>query len=83
MDDVEDYKGLQKYYWQPTPSANFLFSIIAGVEKGTKNRYRHIWPFEHTHVCLYYPNHAQDNDNDYVNASYVQPPASTSPPRPP
>ncbi|THH12170.1 hypothetical protein EW145_g171 [Phellinidium pouzarii] len=28
--------------------APFPFSIIAGVEKGTKNRYRNIWPFEHT-----------------------------------
>ncbi|KAL1740846.1 hypothetical protein HDZ31DRAFT_46644 [Schizophyllum fasciatum] len=25
----------------------FPYSIIAGVEKGSKNRYRNIWPFEH------------------------------------
>ncbi|KIY62980.1 hypothetical protein CYLTODRAFT_426494 [Cylindrobasidium torrendii FP15055 ss-10] len=31
----------------------FPFSITAGVEKGTKNRYRHIWPFEHARVRLH------------------------------
>ncbi|KAH6917160.1 protein-tyrosine-phosphatase [Coprinopsis sp. MPI-PUGE-AT-0042] len=45
----------------------FPFSITAGVEKGAKNRYRHIWPFEHARVKLH------DKDDDYVNASYVQP----------
>ncbi|TFK57715.1 hypothetical protein OE88DRAFT_165616 [Heliocybe sulcata] len=30
----------------------FPFSITAGVEKGAKNRYRNIWPFEHTRVKL-------------------------------
>ncbi|KAG9314716.1 hypothetical protein JVU11DRAFT_5525 [Chiua virens] len=34
----------------PTP---FPFSITAGVEKGTKNRYNHIWPFEHARVRLH------------------------------
>lgn len=46
----------------------FPFSITAGVEKGAKNRYRHIWPFEHARVRLY-----GEDDDDYVNASYVQP----------
>ncbi|KAI5897482.1 uncharacterized protein SCHCODRAFT_02696170 [Schizophyllum commune H4-8] len=30
----------------------FPYSIIAGVEKGSKNRYRNIWPFEHARVRL-------------------------------
>ncbi|KAI0271598.1 hypothetical protein BC834DRAFT_841188 [Gloeopeniophorella convolvens] len=30
----------------------FPYSITAGVEKGTKNRYRNIWPFEHARVRL-------------------------------
>ncbi|KAJ7480085.1 hypothetical protein B0H11DRAFT_1725397 [Mycena galericulata] len=48
----------------------FPFSITAGVEKGSKNRYRNIWPFEHARVRL----HAQhSHHDDYVNASYVQP----------
>ncbi|CAK5279891.1 unnamed protein product [Mycena citricolor] len=32
---------------------NFPFSITAGVEKGAKNRYRNIWPFEHARVKLH------------------------------
>jgi protein tyrosine phosphatase len=42
---------------------------IAGVEKGTKNRYESIWPYEHTRVKL-----GADSLNscDYVNASFVQ-----------
>lgn len=31
----------------------FPFSITAGVEKGAKNRYNHIWPFEHARVRLH------------------------------
>ncbi|KAJ7785694.1 hypothetical protein B0H16DRAFT_1294690 [Mycena metata] len=49
----------------------FPFSITAGVEKGSKNRYRNIWPFEHARVRLHRL-HASSHD-DYVNASYVQP----------
>ncbi|CAG8499309.1 3772_t:CDS:2 [Diversispora eburnea] len=43
------------------------FSISAGMEKGTKNRYNNIWPYDHARVKI-------DNwkDCDYVNASYVQ-----------
>ncbi|KAH9964523.1 hypothetical protein BC827DRAFT_1265795 [Russula dissimulans] len=33
-------------------SRDFPYSITAGVEKGTKNRYRNIWPFEHARVRL-------------------------------
>ncbi|KAF8633973.1 hypothetical protein AX15_001151 [Amanita polypyramis BW_CC] len=51
-------------------SISYPFSITAGIEKGDKNRYRHIWPFEHTRVRLH---HKQDSGDDYVNASYVQP----------
>ncbi|KAF7310464.1 hypothetical protein HMN09_00588800 [Mycena chlorophos] len=32
---------------------NHPFSITAGVEKGSKNRYRNIWPFEHARVRLH------------------------------
>ncbi|KAI6153207.1 hypothetical protein BKA82DRAFT_3970023 [Pisolithus tinctorius] len=62
----------------PHPSL-FPFSITAGVEKGAKNRYTHIWPFEHARVRLHDGRH-QGNIrsepsplDDYVNASYVQP----------
>ncbi|KAJ7630392.1 hypothetical protein FB45DRAFT_1027618 [Roridomyces roridus] len=61
----------------------FPFSITAGVEKGTKNRYRNIWPFEHARVRLQrqiaptvppqIPRRRSSEHDDYVNASYVQP----------
>lgn len=42
---------------------------IAGIEKGTKNRYNNIWPFEHSRVKLQgIPNHGCD----YFNASHIQ-----------
>ncbi|KAK2461740.1 hypothetical protein APHAL10511_006203 [Amanita phalloides] len=49
---------------------SFPFSITAGIEKGEKNRYRHIWPFEHARVRLH---HRRNSGDDYVNASYIQP----------
>ncbi|KAG1908545.1 uncharacterized protein F5891DRAFT_937646 [Suillus fuscotomentosus] len=53
----------------------FPFSITAGVEKGAKNRYNHIWPFEHARVRLHDVHTPRDPSpvDDYVNASYVQP----------
>ncbi|KIP04071.1 hypothetical protein PHLGIDRAFT_129772 [Phlebiopsis gigantea 11061_1 CR5-6] len=53
---------------------SFPFSITAGVEKGDKNRYRNIWPFEHARVRLH---KARPEDDDYMNASYVQPLGTT------
>ncbi|KAG9075728.1 hypothetical protein FS749_012575, partial [Ceratobasidium sp. UAMH 11750] len=49
---------------------DFPYSITAGVEKGSKNRYKNIWPYEHARVRL---RTATDDGSDYVNASYVQP----------
>ncbi|KAG6919491.1 hypothetical protein DXG01_005750 [Tephrocybe rancida] len=66
--------------------ANFPFSITAGVEKGAKNRYRHIWPFEHARVRLCEAGKKNKDGrerkksaevDDYVNASYVQPLGTT------
>ena len=49
-----------------TPSSDIQ---IAGLEKGNKNRYNNIWPFEHSRVKLQgVPNHGCD----YVNASHVK-----------
>ncbi|KAG6869029.1 hypothetical protein C0993_004702 [Termitomyces sp. T159_Od127] len=64
---------------ESVPGRNFPFSITAGVEKGSKNRYQHIWPFEHARVKLCQTGR-EGNDaelDDYVNASYVQPLATT------
>ncbi|CAE6407664.1 unnamed protein product [Rhizoctonia solani] len=48
----------------------FPFSITAGVEKGAKNRYKNIWPYEHARVRL---QTAADDGSDYVNASHIRP----------
>ncbi|KAG6820236.1 hypothetical protein H0H93_003599 [Arthromyces matolae] len=56
---------------------DFPFSITAGVEKGAKNRYRHIWPFEHARVRLCETGSKEMNHDDYVNASFVQPLGTT------
>ncbi|KAF8680261.1 Protein tyrosine phosphatase, catalytic domain [Rhizoctonia solani] len=49
---------------------SFPYSITAGVEKGAKNRYKNIWPYEHARVRL---QTAADDGSDYVNASYIRP----------
>jgi tyrosine-protein phosphatase 2/3 len=41
---------------------------LAGIEKGAKNRYNNIWPFEHTRVRL---EGIAEGDCDYVNANHV------------
>jgi hypothetical protein len=50
-------------------SEYFPFSITAGVERGTKNRYKNIWPYDFSRVRLGSP----EDDSDYINASYIQP----------
>jgi tyrosine-protein phosphatase 2/3 len=50
-------------------TAESPFSISAGMEKGTKNRYNNIWPYDHTRVKI---SECRKGDCDYVNASYVQ-----------
>ena len=42
---------------------------VAGIEKGLKNRYKDILPFDHTRVKL---QGISSGDCDYVNASHVQ-----------
>ncbi|KAJ2977705.1 hypothetical protein NUW58_g7727 [Xylaria curta] len=42
---------------------------LCGVEKGVKNRYKDILPFEHARVRL---NCGEDGTCDYINASHVQ-----------
>ncbi|RPD56252.1 hypothetical protein L227DRAFT_508776 [Lentinus tigrinus ALCF2SS1-6] len=54
--------------------SSFPYSITAGLEKGSKNRYRNIWPFEHARVRL---RKSKPDDDDYMNASYVQPLGTT------
>ncbi|KAL2836045.1 hypothetical protein BJY01DRAFT_238447 [Aspergillus pseudoustus] len=42
---------------------------VAGIEKGTKNRYNDIYPYEHTRVRLH---DIPSGGCDYVNASYMK-----------
>ncbi|KAF9177724.1 hypothetical protein BGZ50_008429 [Haplosporangium sp. Z 11] len=49
------------------------YSIGAGIEKGLKNRYNNIWPFDHTRVKILEP---EDKGDDYINASFVKSPLS-------
>ncbi|KAA1078161.1 hypothetical protein PGT21_029792 [Puccinia graminis f. sp. tritici] len=46
------------------------FSISAGVELGYKNRYKNIWPYEHTRIRLR-PGQGRRNETDYMNASMI------------
>ncbi|KAK5135225.1 hypothetical protein LTR08_005474 [Meristemomyces frigidus] len=43
---------------------------IAGIEKGNKNRYNNIWPFEHTRVKLQHV--PRETGCDYFNANFIQ-----------
>jgi protein tyrosine phosphatase len=55
---------------QPSADSGYYpFSITAGIEQGTKNRYKNIWPFDYTRVRLASP----PDKSDYINASFVQP----------
>jgi hypothetical protein len=59
---------------QQSPSSEYYpFSITAGVERGTKNRYKNIWPYDFSRVRLGSP----EDDSDYINASFIQPRGTT------
>ena len=51
---------------QATESGDFQ---VAGLEKGSKNRYNNIWPFEHARVRL---QGRPKGVCDYVNASHIK-----------
>ncbi|KAF9331524.1 hypothetical protein BG006_005604 [Podila minutissima] len=50
-----------------------IFSIGAGIEKGLKNRYHNIWPYDHTRVKIA---EREEGHDDYINASFLKPPLS-------
>ncbi|KAF9068540.1 hypothetical protein BDP27DRAFT_1421894 [Rhodocollybia butyracea] len=76
----------QKTGDKPAP---FPYSITAGVEKGSKNRYRHIWPFEHARVRLHQRRHSPSRKYPQPHPRYHSPipfkraPSSTTSSRPP
>lgn len=54
-----------------TPGAEPTKKIrVAGIEKGQKNRYNNIWPFEHSRVKL--KDDEEERSCDYINASFVK-----------
>ncbi|EJD55269.1 hypothetical protein AURDEDRAFT_109663 [Auricularia subglabra TFB-10046 SS5] len=65
-------QGIMQHHTQNAFDAranDFPYSITAAIEKGAKNRYRDIWPFEHSRVRLKTP----VDGSDYVNASFIRP----------
>jgi protein-tyrosine phosphatase len=65
---MEDALSEQVIYAAQTDSAANCIRI-AGMEKGAKNRYNNIWPYEHSRVKL---GGELPNSCDYVNASFVK-----------
>lgn len=55
-------------YGSPAPDARKSVQI-AGIEKGAKNRYNNIWPYDHTRVRL---QGVPSGGCDYINASHVK-----------
>ena len=51
------------------PEAANMDVQIAGIEKGGKNRYNNIWPYEHARVKL---QGRPEGSCDYVNASHIK-----------
>lgn len=65
---MEDALSGKVSFGTPKPESQATVQI-AGLEKGNKNRYNNIWPFEHSRVRLQgVPNHACD----YFNASHIK-----------
>lgn len=56
-------------YGTPTSLGSAKNIQIAGIEKGSKNRYNNIWPYEHTRVKI---EGVAEGSCDYVNANHVQ-----------
>ncbi|KAF9120676.1 hypothetical protein BGW39_011187 [Mortierella sp. 14UC] len=47
------------------------YSIGSGIEKGLKNRYNNVWPFDHSRVKI---TELEQGGDDYINASLLTPP---------
>lgn len=56
-------------YGTPTGLGSVKQVQIAGIEKGSKNRYNNIWPYEHSRVKI---QRVPEGSCDYVNANHVQ-----------
>jgi hypothetical protein len=56
------------YYGTAMPAGQNQVQL-AGVEKGAKNRYNNIWPYDHARVRL---QNCPEGSCDYINASHVK-----------
>ena len=66
---MEDALSGKVQFGTPTKQEASDAVRIAGLEKGNKNRYNNIWPFEHSRVRVQgVPNHGCD----YFNASHIK-----------
>lgn len=66
---MEDALSGKVHFGTPTKQDASDAVRIAGLEKGSKNRYNNIWPFEHSRVRLQgIPNHGCD----YFNANHIK-----------
>ncbi|KAF1837075.1 tyrosine-protein phosphatase non-receptor type 6 [Decorospora gaudefroyi] len=66
---MQDALSSKVVYGAPSGSASAQLIKLAGIEKGSKNRYNNIWPYEHSRVKL---EGVADGSCDYVNANHVQ-----------
>lgn len=62
-------KALSSKVSYRTPSVEPKSIRLAGIEKGSKNRYNNIWPYEHSRVKLL---SRPEGACDYVNASHIK-----------
>lgn len=62
-------KALSGHVSYGSPGPNSPSVQIAGIEKGSKNRYNNIWPYDHSRVRL---QGVASGDCDYINASHVK-----------
>lgn len=66
---MEDALSGQVSYGSPKNQTPGRSARIAGIEKGTKNRYNNIWPFEHSRVKL---QGVPSTSCDYFNGSHIK-----------
>lgn len=65
---MQDALSVNVAYGTPAPQSATRLQL-AGIEKGAKNRYNNIWPYEHTRVKL---QDVCDGDCDYINANHIK-----------
>jgi protein-tyrosine phosphatase len=65
---MKDALSCDVSYGTPKPAGRNQVQL-SGVEKGTKNRYNNIWPYDHARVKL---QSCAKGSCDYINASHVK-----------